>query len=52
MELIAEVPPIEVDGRVAACDGGEHRNIIYALKCLICGVQVVDHWVTRECLSI
>lgn len=24
MELIAEVPPIEVEGRVAACDGGEY----------------------------
>jgi hypothetical protein len=22
MELIAQVPPIEIEGRIAACDGG------------------------------
>jgi hypothetical protein len=29
MELISEVPPIEVEGRVAACDGGAYYNVAY-----------------------
>lgn len=29
MELINEVPPIKVEGRIAACEGGNLNNILY-----------------------
>jgi hypothetical protein len=31
MELINEVPPIKVDGRIAVCEGGRHQSSICIL---------------------
>eukprot|EP00850_Spirogloea_muscicola_P019926 SM000202S05897 [mRNA] locus=s202:169359:170148:- [translate_table: standard] len=52
MELIAQVPPIEVEGRVATCDGGKDPALGHPVEfvsldnpepavCKYCGLRFV-----------